>query len=545
MVIMFVLLWQCDQQAEVIDVPGLSATASSKLGMVSASHPIAVRVGQEILAKGGNAADAAVAVGFALSVVEPSMSGLGGRMQTILRLPDGSLHGIDATTQAPLGYKADTTKDFRYGYKVIGVPGVVKGLTKLLANHGSMPLKEVMKPAIKYAAQGFELLEDQVQWHQRSLNTLKKFPGSASYFLKDGLSAYQPGEVIVQKDLAATLQKIADHGPDIFYKGEIAQKIVADVQANGGFLNLESLATYEARDAEILEGSYRGHDIHALFLPSYGAITIEILQLLEHLPMADYDDAQWAAAFALAINRAYEDRPKQRAEAAKLISKPYASQLAQQIQETMAPQKLGMTTDDMPESWTEDLGHTTHFSVADQNGMVISSTQSLGPLMGSKVATPGLGFLYAVTLGPYLKVTKAGVRASSHISPIIISKDDQPFLVIGGAGGARIISAITEVTSRFIDQQKTLPEALAAARIHPVLDTVDLEVHQGIKWPDHTKAGLESLGFVVDPIDEPFKFGRVHAICYDPETKNWIGAADPDGEGRAGGPERLSDDHEE
>ena len=527
----------CQRTSDVIEAE-LSQSGISSRGMVSASHPLATQAGIEILEMGGNAADAAVAVGFALSVVEPSMSGLGGRMQTILRMPDGELHGIDATTQAPLGYLADTTKEYRSGYKVIGIPGVVAGLTKLLEEHGSLPLETVMGPAIKYAEEGFEVLEDQAQWHHYSKDLLTQFPGSRQYFMKDDSTTFQHGELLVQKDLANTLSLIAEQGKEVFYTGEIAKKIVEDVQANGGFLTMESLAQYEAKDAQILAGDYRGYDLHGLGIPSYGAITIEILNIIEQLPVDEMDDLTWANAFSQAINLAYQDRRPLTSNpdtAEYLISKSHAKTLAQKI--TLdTPLAQAAIPSSAPESWLAAMGHTTHFSVADKDGMVIASTQSLGPAMGSKVATPGLGFLYAVTLGPYLGVTKEGQRASSHISPFLITKDGQPYLVLGAAGGSRIVSAIVEVASRFIDQQMDLSEALAAARVHPIVDTIYLESHAGIDWDDAGIDALEDKGYFLKEIHEPFRFGRVHAIYYQAEDGQWIGAADPDGAGAAAGP---------
>lgn len=533
------LFCYCSNPEVPAELP-LKQSAESELGMVSASHPMAVLAGKEILEAGGNAADAAVATGFALAVVEPSMSGLGGRLQALLRKPNGELHGIDATTQAPIGYEADTSKVYRYGYQVIGIPGVVAGLTKILEEHGTMGLTEVMAPAIRFAAEGFPLEEDQAMWHDRSRDQLLEFPGSRRYFLKSDSSPYKAGEILVQKDLAKTLMLIAEQGKSAFYTGEIAEKMVADIQANGGYLNMESLANYEARDAKILTGDYREHQVNALWLPSFGAITIEILHILENLPMEEMDDEDWATAFYLAINRAYEDRRLQNKLGDTLLQKTYAAKLANELKSTMDNQQTSMLWDEDPESWVATNGHTTHLSVADKDGMVIALTQSLGPLMGSKVATEDLGFLYAVTLGPYLRVTKAGERAASHISPTIISKDDKPYLVIGAAGGSRIVSAIVEVTSRFIDQKKSLPDAVAAPRVHPILDTIYLETHEGTNWSEGTVQRMENAGYAVRPISEPFRFGRVHAIYFDAQNGKWIGAADPDGAGKAAGPSAIN-----
>lgn len=521
------------------DVP-LDKTAQAKTGMVSAAHPLATRAGQLMLQQGGNAADAAVASAFALSVVEPSMSGLGGRQQIIIRLPDGTVRGIDATSQAPLAYDtAQVTNDNRYGYHVIGIPGVVAGLTKLLDEYGTLPLETVIAPAIKYAEEGFRMLPMQARRHELAAEQLQLFAGSRQYYLEDDSTAYDTGDMLVQKDLANTLRLIAEGGRDAFYQGEIAQKIVADMQANGGLVTLEDLANYQALDAKIVTGTYRDeYELHGLWMPSYGAITISILQALDRFPLRDMQGAEWAAVHNQAIALAYEHRRRQRqgdSIALRLTSQEFADSLAALISlDPPDQQQMGML-EDVPTSWKETMGHTTHLSTADSSGLMIALTQSLGPNFGSKVATPELGFVYAVTLGRYLGIYEAGQRASSHISPFIITHEDEPFLVLGAAGGSRIVTAITSVTSRVIDHQMSLADALAAPRVHPVEDSIYLETHPGEGWKDEVVEALEEQGYKPKELDDIARFGRVHAIYYDRESGQWIGAADPDWEGSAAG----------
>lgn len=530
------LLTHCRKQYN----PPIEKTAQAATGMVSAAHPLATRAGQLMLQQGGNAADAAVATAFALSVVEPSMSGLGGRQQIILRLPDGSVRGIDATSQAPAAYDtAQVTNNNRYGYHVIGIPGVVAGLTRLLDEYGTLPLKTVMAPAIQYAEKGFRMLPMQARRHELAADQLKLFSGSSQHYLEEDSTAYDEGDLLVQKDLAKTLRIISDGGHKAFYTGPIAQKIVADMQANGGLITLEDLANYQALDAKIVEGTYRDeYELYGLWMPSYGAITIGILQTLERFPLSEMRGADWAAAHHQAIALAYEHRRRQRQDdsiALRLTSQEFADSLAALI--TLQPgdnQPMGMRRD-VPESWKAEMGHTTHLSTADSSGMMIALTQSLGPNFGSKVVTPELGFVYAVTLGRYLGIYKAGQRASSHISPFIITKEGRPFMVLGAAGGSRIVSAITSVTSRVIDHQMPISEALAAPRVHPVEDSIYLENHPGEGWKDEVVEALEERGYRLKELDDVARFGRVHAIYYDAKTGQWIGAADPDWEGSAAG----------
>lgn len=523
-----------------VQYPVMQQTDTSEKGMVSTGQPLATLAGQQMLDKGGNAVDAAVASAFALSVVEPSMSGLGGRLQAIVRLPNGEIHGVDATTEAPINYDTATTPIVRFGYEVIGIPGVVAGLCKLQEEHGTLPLEVVMQPAIKYAKKGFPILKGEALRHEMAIDQLKQFAGSRQYFIKDGRT-HQAGEKWVQKDLANTLSLIAEGGRDAFYKGEIAQKIVADFQRNKGILTLEDLANYEAKSSRILSGNYRGHDLHALWVPSFGALTIQILQILENLPMADLQNADWASAVSQAINIAYQDRYKQMLSNTDsivnvLTSKEYAKEQAMKININGSSMgAIDLDTSKDPVGWTTAMGHTTHLSTADKNGMMVALTQSLGPNMGSKVASPELGFLYAVTLGRYLGVYLPGQRAASFISPFIITKDGQPFMALGAAGGSRIVSAVTAVSSRVIDHQLSLAKALMAPRVYRNGEIMQVETHEGTGWNSVYTEELKKEGFKVEIIDQPARFGRVHAVLYDSKNKRWIGGADPDWEGAVTG----------
>ncbi len=496
--------------------------------VVSAAHPLATQAGLEILQKGGNAIDAAVATGFAIAVVEQSMNSLGGRFQAIVRKSDGSIIGIDATTQAPLSYDPTTATQSRNGYPTIGVPGVVKGLTTLLEKHGTMDLATVMAPAIRYAEQGYELLPMAARRHAAAIDHIRNYEGTSQYFL-NGDTTYLAGELFVQKDLANTLKLIAEQGGDVFYKGEIAEKMVADVQANGGYLDLESLAAYEAEESKIVTGNYRGYDISSLWIPSYGAITIQMLHIMENFPMNEYNEAEWGNGFFQANTWAYKDRRRQDSEAMAdlFTSKEYAKSKADSIK-TETSAEIAMAYN---EDWMVKDGHTTHFSVADKDGNMLAVTQTVGPNMGSKVASPGLGFVYATTLGGYLGDFQAGERARSHISPTIITKNGTPYLVLGAAGGSRIPTAIVQTISRMIDRDMNLAQALAAGRVHSIDTAALVEMHQGTTWSQSDIEEMKNMGLNVVEVDRTGAFGRVHAIHFDAESQQWVGGADPDWEG--------------
>lgn len=492
--------------------------------VVSVAHPLATQAGIEMYKQGGNAFDAAVASGFALAVVEPSMSGLGGRLQAIYKKANGTIAGVDASTEVPQNYSQYEEK-ISYGYPTIGIPGVVAGLLALHDQKGNLPLSKVLAPAINYAANGFELLPGEAKRQQMVKDKLLEFEGTRNHFLVNDSLSYQAGDLLVQKELSRVLEAIATKGKKGFYSGEIAKKMVDDFQANGGIVTLEDLKNYEARESKILTGKFRNHAIHSLYLPSFGAITIQILQIIDHMDTPK-DENEWAFQHGKATELAYTFRKKQidTTQLKEILSYEKAGQWADEIKQEQNSSSLPM--ENIPVSWTSIDGHTTHLTTADQWGNVVALTQTIGPNMGSKVATKGLGFLYAVTLGGYLGDYKPGDRANSHISPTIIEKDGEVVLALGAAGGSRIVTAVTQVADRFISQKKSLTSALSLPRVYPYQDSLWVENHTGIeqmiKEPFYQS-------YPIKYINEPARFGRVHAIAKKGNT--WIGAADPDWEG--------------
>jgi gamma-glutamyltranspeptidase/glutathione hydrolase len=522
--------------------PPQQKVVRSRNGVVTTAHPLATTAGVKMLAAGGNAMDAAVAAAFTLSVVEPSMGGIGGRAQILIYTPAGGVHGIDATTQAPPFYKFKDTLAVEYGYETIAVPGVVKGLTDGLSEFGSLPLAQVMTPAISYANNGFTLLPGEA-FRQESVNKiLKEFAGTWQYYLNADSAAKKAGDWIIQSDLAKVLKAISEKGPDVFYRGWIAQAMVRDVRQNGGFLTLESLENYRAEKSHIVTGSYRGYGIKALWLPAYGAITIEALQILEQLPVNFNEEREWARAVYHAVKAAYLDKKEQKTldDAARFTSTSWAEKRALETPLMNGPESNGSNTgskDSIPEIEKDLNGHTSHLTVVDKNGMIVSLTQTIGPTMGSKVATPGLGFLYAQTMGGYLGEVEPNLRVPSHISPVIVFKDDKPLLALGAAGGSRIPSSIVNVISKIIDYEMPLSEALYAPRVHPLEEGINLEVVDGTSWNEDDSTFFSQLGYTVEMRRLPGQFGRIHAVMLDTLTGEWIGCADPDWEGTAVSPE--------
>lgn len=495
--------------------------------VIAAAHPLASEAGEQMYAAGGNAFDAAVAAGFTLAVVEPSMSGLGGRLQAIYQTKNGTIAGVDASTEVPMNYKPSSEKH-AFGYPTIGIPGVVAGLLKLHEDQGSLELRQVLAPAIKAANNGYEILPGEAFRQQMAVEKVKTLAGTAYHFLNKQGQAPEAGDTIVQKDLGKVLMAIAKEGRKGFYEGEVAQKMAADIQANGGILTVEDLKNYKALPSRVLQGIYKGHDVHSLYLPSFGAITIQILQILDHLG-AIQSEEQWGYEVGEATKIAYSYRKKQTDQDAleQILSYANAAKLAKKIGREVFNSGADLAQN-IPASWTVKQGHTSHLTAVDQWGNAVSLTQTIGPNMGSKVATKGLGFLYAVTLGGYLGDYKPGDRANSHISPTLVTKENKLVLALGAAGGSRIVTAITQVISRYLGQGHSLQKAVFLPRVYPSEDSLWVEDHETVKT---INADIDPALYPVKYIEEIARFGRVHAVAKDPNKASWIGSADPDWEG--------------
>lgn len=511
----------------------------SDAGMVSTAHPLATEAGIRVLEMGGNAADAAAAAGFAIAVVEPTMNSIGGRNQILVRTPDGAFRGIDGTTQAPWDYDPDTAPQAGYGYAVIGIPGAAAGLLKLHSEHGSLPLEAVMAPAIDYAENGFRVLPGDAARQASGASEALEFPGTAAaYYGPDG-SPHRAGDLLVQRDYARTLRLISTGGPEVFYEGTIARQIAADMRAHGGAVTEEALAAYEAEDARIVRGSYRGYELVGMDVPAAGVLAIQALQIMERFDPGSMSEAEWFAVTAQALGIASGELRGLGSDtaAARATSKEWAARMAREVR-TPAQVPAGAAPVPEPEPWQVAAGHTTHLSAADADGMFVSLTQTLGPNMGSKVVTPGLGFLYAATLGGYLGRMEAGERARSNICPFMVLRDGEVVLVLGAAGGGMIPPAVVHAVTRVVDFGMALPQALEAPRATARGTTLSAETSPTAGWTPAQLDAMRALGFEVREVPRDGAFGRVHGIQFDPASGIWIGAADPDWEGSARGPGR-------
>lgn len=535
-------------------------------GMVSSAHPLATRAGQQMLEQGGNAADAAVAAGFALAVVENSMNGLGGRAQILLRTADGSVEGIDAQTELTDLYRQPWIMLEFSGVDVVGVPGLVAGLVELHDRHGRLSLGAVMEPAIDYAKDGVDLLPGEASRHLRGEDAIRKDPVLAAVFLKDD-AIRGPGDRFEQPDLAATLKLIADGGHDAFYTGEIALRIDADMVARDGPLRARHLAAYQAREATLVSTSYRGYEVVGITAPGNGTAVIAALNVLGGLPMSALSESQWAQTISETMSMVMEatvfDDPNDE-DHARTISGQRADEFRAQL--TIGRRDLARAASSrtyrhdlqvaemrmVDVDWSgasrgADSHHTTHHTSIDAEGMVVSITQTLGPNLGAKVMTDGLGFLYAQTGGipRWLASQGAGDRPRTNIAPTIVLKDGEPVMALGAAGGLMIPPAIVQVISRVIDQGMALEDAIAAPRIAPKFSRIppgylreeaDVETTPHNGWSEEDLAAMRELGMALEGRRQYAMFGRVNAVGLDEKSGRWKGVADPDWEGSAAGP---------
>jgi len=513
--------------------------AVSRHGMVASASQLATGVGAEVLRKGGTAVDAAVATAFALAVAEPTMSGLGGRTSIVIRDATGATHGIDGLNQVPSGFQSGAPP----GYSQAAIPGTPAALARAQVEHGSWSLAEVLAPAIRLAEEGFPMPPGEAARLSAARSTLLQHEASARYFLRPDGTAYGAGEHFVQSDLARALRAIAEGGIDVFYHGWIADSIHSDMTEQGGFITRTELAGYEALPAITAEGSYRGWRLVSNFRPSSGHTVVQALQMMEEFDAPGPDEpAQWGSLIGEAMRLALADRHRSfgspEASAHVLTSKEYARQRAADMAvgtPSGAPVAAGVgagsdTPFEQGDTWfSGDLESTTHLATADASGRAVSITQSIGPSAGTRLAARGVGFLYATRLG-----STPGSRPSSTISPTLVLAPDGTFaLALGGAGDTRIISAVIQTISRWVDHDMSVEEAVAAPRLHP-LGSSELRV-EGALWPTSDRDALSALGFTVSTAAATW-FGRVHAVDFDPMSGDFTGAADPRRDGSAAGP---------
>lgn len=526
--------------------------AVGRTGMVSSQNAAATDVGLDILRRGGNAIDAAVAVGFALAVTLPRAGNLGGGGFMVMYLADEKkTTSIDYREITPSGVKAthfltaDGEKDpeSKDSWHAIGVPGTVAGLYLAWERYGSGKLswKQLLEPAYQLASKGFVVNNDLAQLMARKQPWLMEHPATASAYFKADGSAYRAGERLRLPDLAWSIQQVATDGPDAFYKGAIAKKMVTAMKRHGGHIGFDDLARYKAEEKAPVTGQYRGYDIVSMAPPSSGAVTIiEMLNILEHFPLSQWGrSAQSLHVMTEAMKLAFADRGNYMADPAFydvpvkwLLSKARAQKLAERIKLDKATPSAQIKGDKLP----QESPSTTHYSIVDAKGNAVSNTYTLSASFGAGKVIAGTGILMNNQLHTFS--VRAGIpgavgfiashanrlepfkRPVSSQSPTLVLKDNKPYLVVGSPGGSRIINAVMQIISNVIDHKMNIAEATNERRIHHQWYPDVLELEPGFNRD--TAQRLKDMGHNVK---ETATMGSSQSIMVT--ERYLLGASDP------------------
>jgi gamma-glutamyltranspeptidase/glutathione hydrolase len=472
------------------------APVAAEHGMVVTAQHLASRVGVDVLKKGGNAIDAAVAVGYALAVVYPAAGNLGGGGFMTLQLADGRKTFLDFREKAPLSASANMYLDqagnvikglSTTGHLAVGVPGTVSGMEWARLQYGTMGRSALLAPAIALADRGFVLEQGDVDLLRSATESFKKDPASAGVFLNQG-EAFAVGQKLVQKDLARTLRTIRQRGVDGFYKGWVGHALVASSRAGSGLITQSDLDQYQTRELAPVECDYRGFHVVSAPPPSSGGVVIcEMLNILEAYPLKElgYHSAQAVHYQIEAMRHAYVDRNSTLGDP-DFVQNPLARLLshahAETIRAVIDPHKAGVSSEIRPGTAPHEGSNTTHYSIVDRWGNAASVTYTLNDWFGSKVMVPTTGVLlnnemddftvkpgvpnlYGLVQGATNAIAP-GKRPLSSMSPTIVTQDGKPVLVLGTPGGSRIITAVLQTIINTIDYRMNVQEAVDAPRFH-------------------------------------------------------------------------------
>ena len=538
----------------IIEYNSINHPVISKTGMVVSQRHKASEVGAEILRQGGNAVDAAVATGLALAVVLPRAGNLGGGGFMVVYLKDkDKTITIDYREKAPSEAHRDLFLDKNGNYDKqraqfsllsAGVPGTVAGLYLALTKYGTMTWQEVLEPSIKLAEEGFMIPHDLANTlaSPRYKKRLSSNAAAAKSYYKKDKSNYQAGELLKLPDLAWTLKQLSDNGPGAFYEGEIAKKIVKEMKRNQGLISAEDLKNYKAVERSPVEGTYKDFRIVSMPPASSGGVhLIQMLNMLEEYPIQDmgFGSADSIHILAEVMKRAYADRSKHLGDMDfydvpfSLISKEYSSSLNKSISIDSRTASQDVLAGD---PYPYESPDTTHFSVMDEYGNVVSNTYTLNFSYGSGIMIPGTGMLmnnemddfsskpgvpngYGL-LGSEANSIQANKRPLSSMTPTIIFKDNKPYLVLGSPGGSRIITTVLQVALNVMEHGMNVAQAVNSPRIHHQWLPEVLMIEKGF-GPDTEKLLLEK-GYRLYPSST---MGSVQAILKDGEY--FYGASDP------------------
>lgn len=545
---------------ETVDADGNRITigrdATAQNAMATASKYEVSQVGAEIMSKGGNAVDAAVAMGFALGVCEPFTSGLGGGGLATIHTETGEDFFIDFREVAPAAATLDLYLDAEgksngntmTGGLASGVPGEVAGMLYLLENYGTMTRQEVMEPAIRIATEGFTVSQYCANAISDAYETALEFPEMQKVYWTEAGLPYETGDVIVNPDLAKALQKIADEGKDGFYKGEIAEALVNTLAKYDGVMTLEDLAAYEVQVRTPVSGTYRGYKVISSPPPSSGGThLIEILNILENYDVAslEVNSAEYIHLLAETFKLSYADRAEYMADTAfadvpldGLTSKEYAAERAALIDDEQAQEFF------FGDPTLYEHTDTTHYSVADAKGNCVAITKTINYYFGSGVMVDGYGFMMNNQMDDFstnpesVNKVEPGKKPLSSMSPtIILNEDGSPFMVLGTPGGARIFASVAQIITRVIDHKIPLHDAISIPKIWNNGGANNLQYETPLKGyeqyavTEETIARLEEMGH--GEITTAAS-GAVQAIQFM-EDGSLYGTADPRQDGKAVG----------
>jgi len=538
----------------VIRYGSLRHPTYSTTGMVTAQNSIAAAVGAQVLADGGNAVDAAVAVGFSLAVTLPRAGNIGGGgFMLVHDAASGDTTAIDYREMAPPAATRDMFLDengdadpqlSRYRHISSGVPGTVAGLHHAHQKFGQLPWKRLVQPAVELARDGIVVTRDLATLLEARRERMCRDAATCKYFYKDGGEPYAFGERLVQSDLADSLQLIADQGPDAFYRGAIAKKIVAEMEAGGGLIDMEALAAYKPVEREPLRGEYRGYEIVTMPPPSSGGVhVIQMLNVLKHFPVAllGAGSADGVHLLAEVMRLAYADRSKHLGDpdfypvpVDWLTSKAYGAELAVSIDMAWARPSSDVAPGVAPAYESPD---TTHFSIIDVDGNVVSNTYTLNLSYGSAISVSGAGFLLNNEmddfvskpgtpnafglLGGKANSVEAGKRPLSSMTPTIVFADGEPWFATGSPGGSFIITAVLQMIVNVIDHGMNIADASSQPRMHHQWYPDLLRLESGFS-PDTIRL-LQERGHIVNTPQR--SMGSVQTAAY--KDGLFRGASDP------------------
>ena len=531
---------------------------AARQGMVVSSEPLASAAGLEILHAGGNAIDAAVAVGFALAVTHPEAGNIGGGGFMLIRLADGNSVVVDYREEAPAAATRNMFLDANgkvisesstVGALAAGVPGTVAGLALAHQKYGKLPWARVLRPAIRLAAKGFPVGYELSESLRADRELLSKFPETCRIFLRDG-KLYEPGEILRQPELARTLRRIAAGGPAVFYRGPIARAIAASMQKHHGLITLEDLRQYQAKIRQPLRGDFRGFEILTVPPPSSGGVgLIEMLNVLEPIDLGEPISFQSIHRMTETMRRAYADRAAYLGDAdfvsvpvAGLTSKKYAAKLRDEILQGRA--EVAVQAGKPAEC--ESL-QTTHFSVVDAAGNAVANTYTLNGGYGNGLTVEGAGFFLNNEMDDFAakpgdpnmfglvqgEANAVGPRKRplSSMTPTIVTKDGRVRLIIGSPGGGTIINTVLQVLLNVLVFKMDVLQAVTAPRFHHQW-MPDVLVMERVGFSADTIEKLKEAGYKIHFRD---RMGACEAIEINPETGWRFGAADPRASGKAVG----------